>query len=553
MPTPLKRLTAPRRPLTVALALVAAAAFALAAAPFASASKTQPTILQDSAFLSSPSTSLPTARALGARIVRVSMSWNSMAPDAGSKKKPSVNLSSPSAYSAAAWAPYDTLVREAKTEGLTVAFQVTGGPPVWAAGANPPAKYRENPKLFGWKPNAKLYGQFIHAVAQRYNGSFKPAGASSALPAVRFWSFWNEPNFGTDLGPQTTAGSSVPAGPSMYRALIGAAWKAMHQTGHGHDTLLLGDLDPLGNGLARPGHSSKYPGVQNTMGPMTFVRALYCVGTDYKPISGSIAGKWGCPTTASASRKFRGANPALFSSSGFAIHPYTLKQSPTSTKVNPQYATFPVLSRLTSALDKSTKAYKSGKHFPIYNDEFGFITRPPSGAGFPSPAKASVYLNQSEYLSYKNPRLVTYDQYLISDAPVIPGRPAPGFNTGLYTSAGKPKVTVTAFQLPLWMPKQTVKAGTKAEIWGGARPSTFASGGARRVAIQMQKNGQGSWTTIQTVNTAAKTGYFDIKSKLPYSGNLRLSYTFPASQPFLPTGVAGSTIVGRTIKVKVSG
>jgi hypothetical protein len=553
MPTPLKRLTASRRPIMVAAALVATAAFALVAAPFASANKSQLSIIQDSTFLSSPATSLPTARALGDKVVRVSMSWYAMAPQADAKKKPSVNLSSPSAYPASAWAQYDNLVRSARAQGLQVAIQVTGGAPKWATGANPPAKYRADPKLFGWRPNAKLYGQFVHAVSQRYSGHFKPSGASSALPAIRFWSFWNEPNFGTDLGPQTTSGSQVPVGPTMYRGLLAAAWKAVHQTGHGRDTLLFGELDPLGSGLAKPGHHSGYPGVQGVLGGTAFVRALYCVDTNYRPLTGSIARKWGCPTTSAASHKFRSSNPALFSSKGFAIHPYTMKGSPTNTKVNNNYVTFPVLSRLTTALDRSTGAYHSGKHFPLYNDEFGFITHPPSAAGFASPAKASVWLYQSEYLSYKNPRIATYDQYLIGDPPLIPGRAAPGFNTGLYTSSGKPKATLNAYRLPVWMPKQTVRKGAKAEIWGGARPSTFAGAGARKVSIQIQKGGHGAWTTLQTVKTSARTGYFDVRPKLPYSGNLRLSYTYPSSQSLLPVNVAGSTIIGRTLKVKVTG
>ena len=73
------------------------------------------------------------------------------------------------------------------------------------------------------------------------------------------------------------------------------------------------------------------------------------------------------------------------------------------------------------------------------------------------------------------------------------------------------------------------------------------------VAIQMQKGGKGSWTTIQTVNVAKRTGDFDIHSKLPYSGNLRLAYTYPQTETLLPNNVAGSTIVGRTVKVAVSG
>jgi hypothetical protein len=555
MPTPHHESTTRRRLLTATLALIAASLLATAIAPHASASTRQRVILQDRTFATSPATSMPLARSLGARVVRVSISWYSMAPNHNAKHKPGVNLSSPGAYPTSKWAQYDTMIRDARANGLTVALQLTGGPPRWARGANPPAKYRSNPTLFGWKPNATLYGQFVHAVAQRYDGHFRPSGASSPLPAVRFWSFWNEPNNGTDLGPQTTAGSTVPVAPAMYRTLLNAAWKAVHQTGHGHDTLLIGELDPLGNGLRKPGHGGGTPGVAGVIGPLSFVRALYCVDNSYRPLTGTVARSWGCPTSKSATRHFRAANPALFDATGFADHPYSLKQAPAAepASVNGNYTTFPVLSRLTAALDKATRSDGSHKRFPIYNTEFGFITRPPSGKGFPSPAKAAIYLNQAEYLSYKNPRLATYDQYLLNDPEVFAGRAAPGFNTGLYTSKGKPKATVNAFRLPLWMPATTVHAGTRAEIWGGARPATLAGGGARRVSIEMQRGGHGDWTTIGTAAVAAQTGYFDIHMKLPYSGRLRLAYTYPTSEPLLPTGVAGSTIYGRTAQVKVTG
>lgn len=553
MPTSHNESPTRRRLIAFAGAALASSGLAVAIVPQASASSRQQTILQDRTFTTSPTTSLPLARALGVRVVRVAISWYSMAPSHNAKHKPGVNLSSPGAYPASNWAPYDAMVRTARANGLTVALQITGGPPRWAQGAKAPAKYRRDPTLFAWKPNAKLYGQFVHAVTQRYNGHFRPTGASSPLPAVRFWSFWNEPNNGPELGPQTTAGSTVPVAPTMYRSLVNAAWKAVHQTGHGHDTLLIGDLDPLGNGLAKPGHRSGTPGVTGTIGPMAFVRALYCVDTRYRPLTGSVAHSWGCPTSKSASRRFRHANPALFSATGFADHPYTLKQAPNAKSVNGNYATFPVLSRLTTTLDKTVRAYGSHKRFPLYNTEFGFITRPPSAPGFPSPAKAAVYLNQAEYLSYKNPRISTYDQYLLNDPQAVPGRAAPGFNTGLYTSSGKPKATLNAFRLPLWMPKTTVHAGAKAEIWGGARPATFTSGGSRTVSIQMQRGGRGAWTTIKTVAVAARTGYFDIHTKLPYSGKLRLAYTYPTNEPLLPTGVAGSTISSRTTQVKVTG
>jgi hypothetical protein len=208
---------------------------------------------------------------------------------------------------------------------------------------------------------------------------------------------------------------------------------------------------------------------------------------------------------------------------------------------------------LTTALDRATKAYRSGKRYPIYSDEFGYITRPPAGPGYPSQPTAESWLNQTEYLSYKNARVASYDQYLISDPPSTRANPTPGFNTGLYTASGQPKATLAAYRLPVWLPQTRVRAGTRTEIWGGARPAVFAGTRAPTLEIQMQKNGRGPWTTIQTVRASTKTGYFDIHPKLPYSGNLRLAYTYPQTELFLPTNIAGSTIYGRTVKVAVSG
>ncbi len=552
MHTPIMRPMKLRGLLTATLAAVALAMLSWAGP--ASASTRQISILQDTSFLASPATALPLARALGARTVRVNVSWYLMAPDPRSTRKPSFNAAEPNGYAAANWAPYDALVRAAQQQGLNVALQVTGGAPRWAEGKDAPSAYRRNTG-YGWRPNAGMYEQFVHAVATRYDGSYRPASADPPLPAVRFWSFWNEPNFGTDLGPQTTHGSTVPVAPTLYRGLLDAAWKAMHQTGHGHDTLLIGELDPLGNALRPVGHPGSLPGTTRVTAPLSFIRALYCVDAAGKRLTGATAALYSCPRTNAASRGFRSHNPALFSASGFAIHPYSFKQAPdtSAAKVNNNYATFPVLSRLTTVLDQATRAYGSGKRYGIYNDEFGYITRPPSGPGYPSQATAASWLNQTEYLSYKNRRVASYDQYLITDPPSTKFDPTPGFNTGLYTTAGQAKATAAAYRLPVWLPQTTVRAGASTEVWGGARPAIFAGTGSRTVQIQMQKRGRGSWTTIQTVKVSASTGYFDLRRKLPYSGNLRLAYTYPQSEPFLPPNVAGSTIYGRTVKVAVSG
>jgi hypothetical protein len=555
MPRP-ATLSIRRRSLAIVFSVVMALLMALASAR-ANASKPQITMVQDNAILAYPAAELPRVRALGATTVRVFVSWYALAPRGNAAKPPAgFNGANPNAYAKQRWRPYDQLVEEAQQEGITVDFELTGGSPRWASGSTPPphSNYTKDRNYFSWEPNARMYGQFVHAVAERYDGHFRPAGAKAPLPRVHFWSFWNEPNFGQDLGPQATDGSTVSASSKMYRALLAAGWKAMQQTGHAHDTLLIGELAAKGYRLAPVGHPGRLPGTSAQTRALDFARYVYCLDDDYHQLRGTAATAIGCPATAAGSRRFRAQNPALFNASGFAVHAYDSKEAPNANpaSINANFATFPVLRRVAAALDRMTRAYRSTKHFRIYNDEFGYITSPPQGKGKgnPSPAKAAVELNQAEYLSFKDPRVAAYSQYLLTDPRP---NPHPGFSSGLYTSSGKPKPTLNAFRLPVWVPHPIVQAGANTEIWGGARPAAFASQSTRSVQIQMQRRGQGKWTTIRSVRPAPRTGYFDLHMPLPYSGNLRLAYTYPQTASLLPPGVPGTTIVGRTVKVTVTG
>jgi hypothetical protein len=545
---------------TAAAAVTAIAAPMTLTAPPASASTNQISIIQEPGLVGNGGKFLPLARSLGTTTERMFIQWATVSPNPSAAKQPNFNASDPNAYPARNWAIYDQAIQEAQQAGITVDLEVTGGSPRWASGSTAPAGscFVKDRAYCSWMPNAKMYGQFVHAVTERYDGHFKPSGSSTPLPAVHFWSFWNEPNFGQDLGPQATNGSTVPYAPQAYRALLAAGWNALQQTQKGvRNTTLVGELAATGFPLHAAGHPGSLPGNGSIYLSLDFMRAVYCLSPNYQKLTGSTAKAYGCPTTAGAVGKFRSQNPGLFTATGFAIHAYDSKQAPNQnpSSINPGYATFPVLKRVEAALDKATHAWGSGKHYPIYNDEYGYITSPPApkGKGDPSEATAAAELNQAEYISYKDPRIAAYGQYLINDPVPSAQQLGGGFASGLYTSKGKPKATLAAYRLPVWLPKTTVKSGQSVEIWGGARPTTLSSSNDRTVSIQMQKGGKGNWTTIQTVNGSKRTGDFDVHSKLPYSGNLRLSYTYPKSEPLLPPTVAGSTIVGRTVKVAVGG
>jgi hypothetical protein len=556
MPIPL-RLATPLKAraltvVTLVVSLIAAAGLALPSA--ASASKTQLQMFQDGGQLATdPAAALAKFRAMGANSVRVVVFWYEIAPHPEAKKTPKFNATDPNAYPAANWAPWDAIVRDAAADGIKVDFTVAGGAPTWAEGPGIPRSFLHNAH-FAWEPNAADYGQFMQAMGKRYSGTFTPKGQSTPIPRVTMWSLWNEPNFGEDLGPQGIDDSSVLIAPMYYRNLANQGYNALKKTGHGRDTILLGELAVEGfEPSPNPRKTGGLPGVAGQTRPQLFLRQLYCVDSHLRPLTGSSAKAIGCPTTAAASRRFRTQNPALFNASGLSIHPYAQNQSPVS-KIGdkPDFIHFPDIPKAEALIDQLTTMYGSGKHYPIYNDEYGYITNPPYLArgnhNYVSPATAAIYINWAEYLSWKNPRIASYMQYLLVDPPPSAG-PYAGFASGLYFSDGKPKADLPAYEVPVFMPKTNLSDGQSAEVWGEARASRAMQTDTTQpqpVQIQFQPSGKGAWTTLQTITTA---GYFDAHVTIPSSGNLRLSYTYPQTDPFLPVGYPGSTVVSRTIKI----
>jgi hypothetical protein len=537
---------------TVLGAAVSASGFALTPAS-ASASADQLSIIQDTPrVMADPAGTLATIRALGASTVRVVVGWAQIAPARKSATPPrNFDATDPAAYPAASWAPYDAIVKLATADGIVVDFTLSGGAPRWAEGPGipPAALYNE---YWAWRPSPAAFGQFAHAVAERYNGTYVPPGETAPLPRVSFWAIWNEPNFGEDLGPQAIDGSTVPVGPAMYRSLVGQAWNALQATGHGGDTVLIGEFAPDGlSGRATPKRPGGLPGDFGQTKPLQFLRTLYCVDSAYRQLRGSAARSVGCPVTAAASRRFRASNPGLFGATGLADHPYSFHQPPTSeSSRDPDIAPFPRIPNLERALDLVQQAYGSLQQLPIYNTEYGYITDPPGHGGQISPATAAYYLNWAEYLSWKQPLIASTMQYLLYDPPPVPTKQGrAGFASGLLFSSGQAKATYAAYRLPVYLPLASTRRGRTLEVWGCVRPARYAlldTGEPQTAQIQFAPRSGGGYRTLQTVLVDEFDDcYFDIRIAFPGSGNVRLSYVYPVGS----LGLDGTTVYSRTVAV----
>jgi hypothetical protein len=509
----------------------------LAVASPAFASSNQISIFEPGTqLLGNPSAALHTVRLLGAREIRLVLHWNEIAPDASSRRSPGhFSASNPASYPVANWAWYDTVIEDAQADGITVDLDIAGRAPLWAMPKSAPVNGQGSVD-----PSAGDYQQFVEAVGKRYSGTYTPSGASSALPKVTTWSVWNEPNYQSSLEPQGSGKNDVnPVSPDLYRSLVSAAWKGLGATGHGHNSVLIGELAPRG-------YPDDFAGL---MFPVLFVRSLYCVGSNYRPLSGSTARSQGCPTTASASRAFAKDNPGLFDATGVSAHLYSNYGPPDGeffrTCVHSGLcASLGDIGDLTRALDRSMAAYGSHRHYDIYDTEYGYQTAPPRKpqSGVVSPATGAEYLNWAEYISWKNPRIASYDQYQLSD----PEQPTQAndygnddnYASGLEAWDGKPKPTYYAFRLPLYLPKTK---GRRLEVWGCARPAPFATmdtGATQSAELQFEAKGSSTFTTLATVKITNSMGYFDIRVTFPGSGTVRLTYTYPASDALLAPGYA---------------
>jgi hypothetical protein len=259
--------------------------------------------------------------------------------------------------------------------------------------------------------------------------------------------------------------------------------------------------------------------------PLAFIRTLYCLDGSYHELRGAAAQAVGCPTTASPGQ-FAGDYPALFKLTGFGVHPYSGSAPPiVQYWGDPNALEFAGIPHLIGLLDRVRGLYGSGVPGGIYNTEFGYLTTPPLAPGWATatPPTAAAYMNWAEYLSWKNPRILTYAQYELRDQG--------WFTTGLLFSDGQPKPSFYAYLLPLFLPTTVTRKGHSLELWGGVRPAanaTLDTGHPQTALIQFQRWPRGPFRTINRVQIANPSGYFDLRIKFPASGAVRLAWSYPA-------------------------
>jgi hypothetical protein len=534
-----------RRLILPLLALVAAAAailvVVLAPGSGAAPRKLESIFQDDQRLIDSPTPivvrTLDTLASLGVDRIRVTVVWWALAPGHDSPRRPArFNAADPAAYPPGAWAPYDRLVELARERGIAVDFNLTAPGPLWAmAPGAPNARAADH-----YRPAARDFGQFVLAIGRRYSGSYPaPPGAgvpaptgvrSPHLPRVGFWTIWNEPNQPGWLQPQwrTVGGLWIADSPRLYRLYVDAAFAALQRAGHAPstDTILIGELAP--EGIEGTAAADPIP-------PMPFIRALYCVDAGYSPLRGSQAAALHCPQNGSTAA-FASAHPGLFDATGFAHHPYSFFLAPNAPLPDPNFVPLADLSRLEGGLDRIFATYGVGRQLPIYLTEYGYETNPPNPFQVVTPRQQSLYLNQAQYMAWKDPRVRSLAQFLLYDSAPNPAyRPGSHkywstFQTGLLYLSGARKPSFNAYRLPIYVPSPAFHGGDSVAIWGMLRlaPNDIA----QRARIQWRPAHGGGYRDVATVSTSDPSGFLTADVQLPGSGAVRIAWVSPGGEVF---------------------
>jgi hypothetical protein len=351
---------------------------------------------------------LAKAQSARADLVPLGVTWSGIAPKVQPAGFDATNPADP-AYR---WENLDSAVRSAVTQGLKPVLNIDLAP-AWAEGPSRP-NFAVAP-AGTWLPQPRALGLFAQALATRYSGRFvDPANpAAGPLPRVNYFQIWSEENLSIHLNPLWEGKKLV--GPLHYRAMLNAAYAAIHRANSGA-RVIVGGLAPYGDAKAG---GSRVP-------PVWFWRSLLCLrGAKLQPLS--------CP------------NPAKFD---IAAHNPINVWGPSRGALSPLDVSTPDIGRLTKIVKKAvaTRRALPAKHKPFWATEIWWDSSPPDPQGVPL-LRHARFVSASLFELWRRGVSAVIWWYLRDQAPGAAGFPATQ-QSGLFFRGGQPKPALQSFRFP---------------------------------------------------------------------------------------------------------
>ena len=324
-------------------------------------------------------------RSLRAGIVRISIPWSTVA-----NRRP--KRAADPADKAYNWTAVDNVVNQAAQNKVRVLATIFGTPR-WAGRA----KNRMPRRIIDLR-------LFAYAAARRYSGTYRVKESENeparALPAVRYWLAWNEPNNPVFLKPQWKMVKRKwrPESAYNYARICSAIWAGVHSTHLKGEKVGCGVTGPRGNDAPRSSRPST--------SPLVFLTWLRRAGLKHFD--------------------------------AYAHHPYYNNrfERPTTVPKSKKEITLGNIRALTQQL---TRLYGPRKR--LWITEYGYQTSPPDRRfGVPYSLQAK-YVHQAVAVARQTRRVDMFVWFLIRDE-----RRLSGWQSGVLSVRGKRKPAFYAFR-----------------------------------------------------------------------------------------------------------
>src|SRR4051812_21798642 len=154
-------------------------------------------------------------------------------------------------------------------------------------------------------------------------------------------------------------------------------------------------------------------------------------------------------------------------------------------------------SRLHRVLDQAGRAHRIPRRLPIFYTEYGFQTNPPDRIFGVRATLQPAYINQSDWMAYRDPRARAVAQYKLVDEAALSS-----FQSGLRFVDGRAKPAYGAYRLPIWVSGR----GSRLRVYGQVRPAPDST--PQVVQIQSGPRRGGAFTTVKTLTVRSRKGQF---------------------------------------------
>ena len=271
--------------------------------------------------------------------------------------------------------------------------------------------------------------------------------AARQFPWVHLWTIWNEPNGRT---------FSVPVSPRLYvQRLLNPAYAQLHSAS---------GANRVAGGVTSPRATA------SGMSPLAFMQGM------------------------------RAAHARL---DAYAQNPYPVTRGETPFHSPCAHCAVMTMANLDAIRADVTRYF--GSHAALWLTEYGYQTNPPDRLLGVSLALQAKYIAEAALRVWQEPDTTVLIHFLVRDEPSLGG-----WQSGLLTAQGTPKLSYHGFALPL---AEVSRRGAQAVLWGQVRPGsgsrayvlqTFAHGGWRAAAAAAHTDGSGTFQHTVTLPRGAQ-------------------------------------------------